>query len=70
MVSLLEARFQMYIKRVSSNIFESQELETLRVYQRYLNKILPKQNIGEYFTFLALVTEDSLRNEFIENIDS
>lgn len=70
LVSLLEDMFQMYIKRVSSNIFDSQELETLRVYQRYLNKIFPKQNIGEYFAFLALVTEDSLRNEFIENIDS
>lgn len=70
LVSLLEDMFQMYIERVSSNIFDSQELETLRVYQRYLNKIFPKQNIGEYFTFLALVTEDSLRNEFIENIDS
>lgn len=70
LVSLLEDMFQMYIKRVSSNIFDPQELETLRVYQRYLNKIFPKQNIGEYFAFLALVTEDSLRNEFIENIDS
>lgn len=70
LVSLLEDMFQMYIKRVSSNIFYPQELETLRVYQRYLNKIFPKQNIGEYFAFLALVTEDGLRNEFIENIDS
>lgn len=70
LVSLLEDMFQMYIKRVSSNIFDPQKLETLRVYQRYLNKIFPKQNISEYFAFLALVTEDSLRNEFIENIDS
>lgn len=69
-IALLDNICVMYMQRLTKKEPHPKELEVLRIYQSYVNGLFENYNIGEYFAFLALVTEDSLRNEFIENIDS
>ena len=59
----------MYVQRMTKKKAHPKELETLRVYQRFVNKLFEKHHGSNYLAFLALVTEDDLRREFMDNTD-
>lgn len=69
LVSLLDNICLMYVQRMTKKKTHPKEMETLRVYQRFVNKLFEKQYGSNYLAFLALVTEDDLRSEFMNNAD-
>ena len=69
LVSLLDNICLMYVQRMTKKKAHPKELETLRVYQRFVNKLFEKHHGSNYLAFLALVTEDDLRREFMDNTD-
>ncbi|MBS6627798.1 MAG: hypothetical protein KH282_01860 [Clostridiales bacterium] len=70
LISLLDDICIMYIQRMTDKEPHPKELETLHVYQRFVNKLFDKHRDNNYLAFLALVTEDDLRDEFISNANS